>query len=162
LVERPGIGRRTSECQVDCVNLVIPGPVEAPQKGVVVSSTDLPSNEELLTSVRDFLRDDVMKATQGRINFLARVASNSLDIVLRELELGTWHAEHEHSGLTRVLGHGGELQALRWELVKGLRDGTIALDRPGLATHLRQAVVAQVAIDQPRYSGLATALSNRN
>ena len=27
-VERPAIGRRTSECQVDCVNLLIPGPVE--------------------------------------------------------------------------------------------------------------------------------------
>ena len=27
-VERPAIGRRSSECQVDCVNLLIPGPVE--------------------------------------------------------------------------------------------------------------------------------------
>ena len=162
LVERPGIGRRTSECQVDCVNLVIPGPVEAPKKGVVMSSTDLPSNEELLTSVRDFLRDDVMKATQGRTNFLARVASNSLDIVLRELELGPWHAEHELEGLTRVLGHGGDLMSLRSELVQGLRSRAIALDRAGLAEHLRQTVVAQVAIDQPRYSGLATALGFRN
>ena len=28
-VERPAIGRRSSECQVDCVNLLIPGPVES-------------------------------------------------------------------------------------------------------------------------------------
>ena len=27
-VERPGIGRRSSECQLDCVNLIIPGSVE--------------------------------------------------------------------------------------------------------------------------------------
>jgi hypothetical protein len=32
------------------------------------------------------------------------------------------------------------------------------LDRPGLAEHLRETVVNQVAIDQPRYSGLRTAL----
>ena len=30
-VERPAIGRRTSECQVDCVNHLIPGPVELVQ-----------------------------------------------------------------------------------------------------------------------------------
>ncbi|MCG6911647.1 MAG: phosphotransferase family protein, partial [Deltaproteobacteria bacterium] len=31
-VERPAIGRRTSECQVDCVNLLIPGPVKLVRK----------------------------------------------------------------------------------------------------------------------------------
>ena len=30
-VERPAIGRRSSECQVDCINLLIPGPVELVQ-----------------------------------------------------------------------------------------------------------------------------------
>ena len=29
-VERAAIGRRTSECQVDCVNLLIPGPLDPP------------------------------------------------------------------------------------------------------------------------------------
>jgi aminoglycoside phosphotransferase (APT) family kinase protein len=161
-VERPGIGRRTSECEVDCVNLLIPGPVEVPHASPIVSSVEVPSNAELLTSVRDFLREDVMKGTQGRLNFLARVASNSLDIVLRELELGAWHTEHELAGLKRVLGTQGDLSTLRWKLVQGLRDGTIALDHPGLAEHLRQTAVTQVAIDQPRYSGLATALGKRN
>jgi hypothetical protein len=32
------------------------------------------------------------------------------------------------------------------------------LDRPGLAQHLRATVINQVAIDQPNYSGLKTAL----
>jgi aminoglycoside phosphotransferase (APT) family kinase protein len=158
-VERPGIGRRSSECQVDCVNLLIPGPVEVPAKRRGASSTDTPHVDELVRSVRDFLREEVMSATQGRTQFLARVASNSLDIVLRELELGAAHGEREREGLERLTGRKGELEALRWALVEGLRDGSVALDRPGLADHLRQTVVTQVAIDQPRYSGLATALA---
>ncbi len=156
-VERAAIGRRSSECQVDCVNLLIPGPVEVPQPDARPSSLDVPRTDELLTSVRDFLRNDVMAATQGRANFLARVASNSLDIVLRELELGPAHRARELRGLETILGRSGDLETLRWALVRGLRDGSIALDTPGLAAHLRQTVVTQIAIDQPRYSGFLTA-----
>ena len=50
-----------------------------------------------------------------------------------------------------------DLDALRWRLVHGLRDGSIALNLPGLAEHLRVTVVNQIAIDQPRYSGYKTA-----
>ncbi|MEL7209257.1 MAG: phosphotransferase, partial [Actinomycetota bacterium] len=84
-VERPGISRRSSECQVDCVNLLIPGPVEVVTDDghpADRSSTDLPSTDELVISVRDFLRKEVMTATEGRTSFMARVAANSLDIVL--------------------------------------------------------------------------------
>jgi hypothetical protein len=42
--------------------------------------------------------------------------------------------------------------------VHGLRDGSIPLDMPGLAEHLRATVVNQIAIDQPRYPGLRIAL----
>jgi hypothetical protein len=41
-----------------------------------------------------------------------------------------------------------------------LRDGSIALARPGLAEHLRTTAANQLAIDQPSYSGLAIALSH--
>ena len=41
-----------------------------------------------------------------------------------------------------------------------LRENRIALDQPGLAEYLREAVVNQLAIDQPNYSGLKTALAN--
>jgi aminoglycoside phosphotransferase (APT) family kinase protein len=159
-VERPGIGRRSSECQVDCVNLLIAGPVTLPDETNAASSTDTPGTDELLISVRDFLRADVMAATEGRTNFLARVASNSLDIVLRELTLGPAHLAAELARLRLLLGAEGQLPDLRWRLVHGLRNGDIALDRPGLAEHLRRTVVGQVAIDQPKYSGLKTALAN--
>ena len=51
------------------------------------------------------------------------------------------------------------IDALRRRLSTGLREGSIALDQPGLADHLRTTVVNQLAIDQPRYSGLAAALA---
>lgn len=157
--ERPSIGRRSSECQVDCVNLLIPGPVDPAQSEGKQSSLDMPRTDELLTSIRDFLRDDVMGATQGRTSFLARVAANSLDIVLRELALGPAHRRRERDGLERILGRSDDLETLRWELVRALRDGSMSVDHPGLSDHLRQTVVTQVAIDQPRYSGYATALA---
>ena len=157
-VERPAIGRRSSECQVDCVNLLIPGPVEPPDGEPKPASLDMPRASELLTSVRDFLRDDVMSATPGRGSFLARVASNSLDIVLRELELGPAHRARERGGLERILGRSDDLETLRWALVRALRDGSMSLECAGLSDHLRRTVVTQVAIDQPQYSGYRAAL----
>ena len=158
-VERPGIGRRSSECQIDCVNLLMPGPVDVPDPESFESTLDMPRTDELLVSVRDFLRADVMSATEGRTRFLARVASNSLDIVLRELALGAEHRRDELARLRGLLGApDADLETLRWRLVHGLRDGSVDLSLPGLAEHLRQTVAVQTAIDQPRYSGLATAL----
>ena len=155
-VERPAIGRRSSECQVDCVNLLIPGPVELVQASPSADA-DMPRVDELVKSVRDFLREDVMGATQGRTNFMARVAGNSLDIVLRDLALGERHRAQEHERLRALLGASGTLADLRMSLVQRLRSGDMPLDREDLITHLRQTVVNQVAIDQPKYSGFATA-----
>lgn len=159
-VERPAIGRRSSECQVDCVNLLIPGPVELVAPRDLTASDDMPRIDELLVSVRDFLHQDVMAATSGRNNFLARVAGNSLDIVLRELARGEPARAAEHERLRKLLSAEGSLSELRWKLTEALRDGSLALDTPGLAEHLRATVVNQIAIDQPKYTGYRTALAN--
>jgi aminoglycoside phosphotransferase (APT) family kinase protein len=159
-VERPAIGRRSSECQVDCINLLIPGPVELVAERNLADNDDMPRIDELLVSVRDFLRDDVMGATQGRTNFLARVAGNSLDIVLRELARGDEQRVREHARLKHLLGADGSLSELRWRLTRALRDGSLPLHEPGLEQHLRDTVVNQIAIDQPKYSGFRTALIN--
>ncbi len=160
-VERPAIGRRTTECQIDCVNLLIPGPVtliEAPESS---GDLDMPRVEELVVSVVEFLRQDVMSATHGRMNFLARVAANSLDVVERDLKVGPLHRAQELERLRSFFGDSeADLEALRWRLARGLRDGSIGLDAPGLAEHLRQSVANQTAIDQPRYSGLRTAAAH--
>jgi aminoglycoside phosphotransferase (APT) family kinase protein len=158
-VERPAIGRRSSECQVDCVNLLIPGPVEL----VTIDATtldDMPRLDELLVSVRDFLRGDVMADTSGRTNFLARVAGNSLDIVLRELQLGESATAGELARLQELFEEpDADLSSLRWRLVNGLRDGSIGLEQVGLSFHLRTTAVNQLAIDQPKYSGFKAALA---
>jgi aminoglycoside phosphotransferase (APT) family kinase protein len=160
-VERPAIGRRSSECQVDCVNMLIPGPVDLIVPSDSSERLDMPTLNELVTSVRDFLRADVMETSQGRVRFLSRVAGNSLDIVLREHAAGPECRSRETSRLRTLLREGGGLSDLRWRLVKALRSGEMALDSPGLAEHLRATVVNQVAIDQPRYSGLETALASK-
>ena len=121
-VERPAIGRRTSECQVDCVNLLIPGPVKlVRKKNRDEISSDLPRIDELVLSVRDFLRTDVMDQTQNRANFMARVAANSLDIVLRDIDVGDVQRQEERKRLRTLLSTDGNLETLRWKLVNGLR-----------------------------------------
>ena len=163
-VERPAVGRRSSECQVDCVNLLIPGSVvlEQPQ----TAAAAMPGMDELLTSVSDFLRDDVMAHTQGRLQFLARVAANSLDIVKREQALGAPCLVNEEKRLRELFSEREDsalaLDELRWRLVHALRDGSMVLDSELLHAHLRATVVNQIAIDQPRYAGFKTATSEAN
>lgn len=162
-VERPAVGRRTSESQVDCVNLLIPGPVELLQPARDKPSVDMPRADELLTSIRDFLRQEVMHETSGRTNFFARVAANSIDIVIRELAMGGINRQAEQERLVQFYrgdqnDPGQELESLLWRLVNDLRDGTLALENEALKVHLRHTVVNQISIDQPKYSGLKTAL----
>ncbi len=121
----------------------------------------MPRTDELVISVRDFLRDDVMAAT-ARSHEFPRA---------RRVELARHRAARTEPGRAAARARTGsdcvrcsasndDLEALRWRLTNELRDGTMPLDRPGLADHLRQTVVNQVAIDQPSYSGLKTALAS--
>lgn len=158
-VERPAIGRRSSECQVDCVNLLMPGTAALVAPPENNDAGEMPRADELLTSVRDFLRQDVMAETSGRTNFMARVASNSLDIVLREVELGGAVRAAESQELSTLLGQSGSLLELRWQLVNALRAGEMDLSSEALQTFLRNSVVNQIAIDQPKYSGFKQAIS---
>ncbi|MEP5764235.1 MAG: phosphotransferase family protein [Halieaceae bacterium] len=153
-LERPVIGRRSSEAQMDCVNLLIPGDFEAVVAGTDFSAgTRLPMPAELLESVRGFLREEVADTADPHAGFMARVAANSLGIVQRELLHGPALANAEAERLRVVLGIDEELDGLRWQLVNALRDG-MDLDTPGLAEHLRQTVAGQLCIDQPHYSAL--------
>ena len=70
------------------------------------------------------------------------------------------HRAGEWERLRRLFDSQDDLQTLRWRLTHALRDGSMKLDTPGLAAHLRETVVNQVAIDQPSYSGLQIALKN--
>jgi aminoglycoside phosphotransferase (APT) family kinase protein len=153
-LERPVIGRRSSEAQMDCVNLLIPGPFSLPDKDRTISEgTQLPMPAELLEGVIEFLKDEVAAKLDPHDSFLARVAANSLGIARREFQHGAQLATQEKQRLETLLGREGELDALRWELVHRIRDD-LPLTKPGLAEHLRQTVAGQLAIDQPHYTAL--------
>jgi aminoglycoside phosphotransferase (APT) family kinase protein/molybdopterin converting factor small subunit len=156
-VERVTIGRRTTECQVDCVNLLIPGPVELVAAPEQLPDPDMPRLEELVGATRDFLHGQVRDETTGRTRFHALVAGNALDIVYRDLHFGDEHRRREHERLRRLLEADGSLLELRWKLVHAIRDDRITLDDGRLHEHLRATVVNQIAIDQPKYSGFKTA-----
>ena len=65
---------------------------------------DRPTVYELLRSVERFLRDEIVPATDGRRQFLARVAANAVALVERELEMEGTHARREWAGLDHLLG----------------------------------------------------------
>ena len=151
-LERPVIGRRSSEAQMDCVNLLIPGACHVPDEKALDQGQQLPMPAELLEGVRRFLRDDVAAGADRHFAFLAKVAANSLGIAQREFLYGPALADAEHARLRQLLGEGA-LDDLRWQLVNGLRS-TLPLDTAGLDEHLRQTVAGMLAIDQPHYSAL--------
>lgn len=151
-LERPVIGRRSSEAQMDCVNLIIPGDYELPADIELDQGTQLPMPAELLEGVRVFLKDEVAANENKHFSFLAKVAANSISIAQRELLHGPALAHAELHRLQAMLGE-GSLDQLRWKLVEDLRND-LPLATSGLAEHLRQSVAGQLRIDQPNYSAL--------
>lgn len=151
-VERLAIGRRVSECEIDCANLLLPA-LAAPLPTEAALPTRFADRRELIDSVAEFLREEIAAGPDARLAYLARVAANSLAIVAREESEGEAARAAERAELEALLGQAGDADSLRAELSQRLRSGAMTLDHPGLADHLRRAVEAQVAIDQPRYSG---------
>jgi aminoglycoside phosphotransferase (APT) family kinase protein len=161
-VERPAIGRRSSECQIDCVNLIIPGWARRPQPAPqTLSTTELPRSDELLRGVRDFLRNEASPALNGRNQFLARVGANAIDTALRELEYGADAIAWERQSLHGLLNtSSGEVAELRARLCAAIRMGDIDVHDRALHAYLRDSVLAQVLIDQPGYPGAAECQKN--
>ncbi len=150
-VERPVIGRRSSEAQMDCVHLLIPGDIDAASLRRV--ETDLPTSVEVVSSVRTHLTASVLESLEGADKFLLRVAINSLAIAERELQLTPALEAEEFSRLLALFGE-GQLSELRWKLVNALRSGVFP-DASGLHKHLRLTVAGRLSVDQPTYSALA-------
>ena len=169
-VERPVIGRRSTEAQMDCVNLLIPGQVEPIPEAT--EDQNLPSASELISSVQSHLREHVAEKLEGADKFLVRVAINSLSIAQRELSHRDDAERAEYAGLKTLLidlnradealsedtadmmGQVDTLLDLRWRLVVALRENH-SLDRELLAKHLRQTIAHRLSIDQPKYSALS-------
>ena len=151
-LERPVIGRRSSEAQLDCVNLLIPGPASLPDDGVNGSSGDLPEVAELISSVGRYLSESVAPSSSGAAQFIARVAANSLAIAEREARMGSVLNQAEHSRLREICGD-GDLPTLRQQMCNELRTGNLGESKQ-VADHLRQTAVDRCWVDQPHYSAL--------
>ena len=163
-MERAAIGRRATESEMDCVNLLIPGDIEplAPHKQPhEMQGLDLPEQAELLKAVRDHLQAEKEAAGQTRSGFMALVGANMLDIVLRETAMGVEHRRLEKEALEQILNQKSDLTALRWALIKQIREKKIPLDDQKLTFYLRQQTARQAMIDRPNYSGLMMALKNK-
>ncbi|MGB8860700.1 MAG: DUF6285 domain-containing protein [Ilumatobacteraceae bacterium] len=106
---------------------------------------DMPSAEELVEAVREWLERDVIAGTTGRLQFHARVAVNVLAMVERELRLGGDQAV-AHAGRLEQLGCADDA-----ELAQRIRSGEL----DGRLEEVRAVVWADVrdklAVANPKY-----------
>ena len=158
-VENAMLGRRVAETEWDLLNLITgedPGPDPSwaqPELASDPSSLtihDSPSAKLLVESVREFLEKDVMPNTEGRISFHARVASNALRMVERELGIGHGSNEHARTKLAALLGHDAPLAALLGALAASIRNG--AEHDGATITAVRELVRAKLLVSDPNYT----------
>jgi hypothetical protein len=116
---------------------------------------DRPTADEMLEAVEEFLRDKVMPAVSGHLNFHARVAANVIAAVRREVARSPAIEAAQRERLRALLGHGGDVEALNRELCEQIRAGARDLDDPALLEHLRRVAVENLGVDNPKYSAYA-------
>ena len=118
-----------------------PGTTQAPIEGL----HGRPSAEELLQAVREFLTEQVMPSTEGSLSFHARVASNVIAMVERELVLGPQQDQHRATSL-REFGVGSER-----ELAASIRSGGFSENRVALLELLADGVLSSLLVARPTY-----------
>jgi hypothetical protein len=113
---------------------------------------DEPTPTELLNAVAEFLRNDIAPKISGAAAFKLRVATNAIDLVVRQLELSEPRAGDELTRLVKLLGENGSLVDLNRKLADSIATGALDLRTPGLADHLWQTTMDKLAVDQPNYA----------
>ena len=124
-----------------------------------------PSQIELVEAVQRFISDTAMPELTGRAAFHARVALNVLGILSRDIANRAEEEEREEAGLRWYLegyDHCMTLDELNELLCELIAKGERGLDDPKLLEVLRENAISQIEVDQPKYSGLQTALKNRS
>jgi aminoglycoside phosphotransferase (APT) family kinase protein len=127
-----------------------PTPVSSTGPGFsVLSSTSefgVPDLIGLLDSVKGYIDRDVFGATTGRVQFLARVASNSLATAQREIHF----APHAHQAFVKCYARFGVRSEA--ELAGKVRAGSIKESAELLAL-LREVVTFRLAVANPKHFG---------
>jgi hypothetical protein len=136
-VELATIGRRVCENEWDLLGLLPGGAlpdVEVPTPSPRAQLHDRPTLAELVEAVREWVDTDVREGTEGRLSFHARVATNALRIVEREIAL--------EPALTDA--HRSRLAALGCDDDASLAGMIRAGELDGRAEEIRQVVAASV------------------
>ena len=102
-----------------------------------------PLAAELVAAVAEFLETDVRAATEGQVNFHARVAANALRIVEREL---LDESEAESRAALAGLGFADEEQ-----LAAAIRAGEMDGRAEEVTACLLDLVRRRLAVDHPGY-----------
>ena len=150
-VELAAIGRRVCENEYDLLLLTHPhlpettgsSETDASEVAPPTGLQGRPTATELVESVREYLRGDVLDATEGRVQYLARVAARSLEVVERELEQGA-AAEAAHAERLAELGVGDEA-----ELAAAIRGGSLTDRVDMVESAVWAAVQSKLAIANP-------------
>ncbi|MFQ3596406.1 MAG: DUF6285 domain-containing protein [Sphingomonadaceae bacterium] len=103
-----------------------------------------PRAADLLEAVRLFLKE-AEGALGGRLAFHAKVAGNVLGIVAREL------AQDPDAAEAQALAPFGGAKTV----CEGLRSGRLSPADPVLVAAIREAALARLAVDNPRYPTFA-------
>lgn len=118
---------------------------------------DQPSITELVRAVKHFIDESAAPNLNGHAAFHARVASNVLAIVMRDLDIRESADAAETARLRKLLNAPVEsdLASLNALLCAQIKSGQLDAGDSQLRAHLRQTTETQLAVDQPHYSGRA-------
>ena len=121
---------------------------------------DQPSVEELVQAVKTFVDQTAMPELNGRAQFHARIASNVLATILRDLEARKTNDLEEHERLVDLLDASPQesLANLNHQLQDRIRQGELTISSKELMRHLKMTAIAQLKVDQPSYSALKKTL----
>lgn len=106
---------------------------------------DRPTASELLESIREWLERDVLSSVEGRLQFHTRVAINSMNIVMRELELGA-DQEMRHAEVLSQLSASSDA-----ELAERIRNGDYDTRLLDVLRALKPVVEDKVRVANPTY-----------
>jgi hypothetical protein len=106
---------------------------------------DVPTAEQLVESVREWIERDVIPGTEGRLQFHARVALNVLAMVERELAQGPQQAA-DHSVRLAALGVADEAA-----LAAAIRDGSLDTRLDEVRQVVRATVEDKLRVANPKY-----------
>jgi hypothetical protein len=119
-----------------------------------------PSKEELITSIINYIENDVISELKGQKRFHAHVAKNSLNIILRQLRLEKENNSKEKKRLKEILKIDGDLMELNRILCEKINNDEINIKDNNLIDHLYKTTMEKLSIDQPNYSGYLAEKNN--